>query len=89
MWTFYPSAEFINEIIEGNDNRAKRLARGKAARIPIPTRGKSRASPSNRGKAARLEGKAVAALRLGRGKQSRLEGKASRLERFEGKAVAP
>jgi hypothetical protein len=40
VWTFYPSAEFINEIIEGNDNRAKRIARGKAARIKVSDEGK-------------------------------------------------
>jgi hypothetical protein len=40
VWTFYPSPEFINEIIEGNDNRAKRIARGKAARIKVSDEGK-------------------------------------------------
>ena len=40
VWTFYPSTEFINEIIEGNDNRAKRIAKGKEARIKISEEGK-------------------------------------------------
>jgi hypothetical protein len=41
VWTFYPSAEFINEIIEGNDNRAKRINRGKASRLSIHDEGKA------------------------------------------------
>jgi hypothetical protein len=41
VWTFYPSSEFITEIIEGNDNRAKRIAMGKASRLPIHDEGKA------------------------------------------------
>ena len=70
MWTFYPSTEFINEIIEGNDNRAKRLARGKAARIRFPTRGKKRASPfKSGGKRRALRGKRRGFTVFGKGKE--------------------
>jgi hypothetical protein len=40
VWTFYPSPAFINEIIDGNDSRSQRLARGKAARLEVFDEGK-------------------------------------------------
>jgi hypothetical protein len=35
VWTFYPSTEFVDEIIDGNASRARRLEKGKASRIAI------------------------------------------------------